>query len=69
MSHNKYTAASKSKVILEILRREKEFNTICAGYNLSPEMVCKWRQEFIENAPRVFEADPGAKKLRGRRNP
>ena len=62
MSRNKYSAAFKSKVVLEILRGEKEFNTICAEYNLHPGMVRKWRQEFIENAPRVFEADPESKK-------
>lgn len=62
MSRNKYSAAFKSKVILEILRGEREFNAICAEYNLSPGMVRKWRQEFIENAPRVFEANPGSKK-------
>lgn len=50
-----YTAKLKTKIVLEVLKEEKELGVIAAENNLNPNMVRKWRKEFLENAESVFE--------------
>ena len=57
MPKKKYTAEFKTKVILTIIQGDKEFNAICADFNLHPSMVRKWKQEFLQNAHRAFDSD------------
>ena len=57
MPNKKYTAEFKTKVILTIIQGDKEFNAICADFNLTPSMVRKWKQEFLQNAHRAFDSD------------
>lgn len=57
MPKKKYTAEFKTKVILTIIQGDKEFNAICADFNLNPSMVRKWKQEFLQNAHRAFVSD------------
>ena len=57
MPKKKYTAEFKAKVILTIIQGDKEFNAICADFNLNPSMVRKWKQEFLQNAHRAFVSD------------
>ena len=42
---------------LTILEGSKEFNEICSENNLSPNMVRKWKQDFLANAHMAFESD------------
>lgn len=55
MPRNTYSAAFKTKIVLEVLREERELGEIAAEHNLSPNMVRNWRREFLENAETVFE--------------
>ena len=57
MPKKKYTAEFKTKVILTIIQGDREFNAICADFNLNPSMVRKWKQEFLQNAHRAFDSD------------
>lgn len=57
MPKKKYTAEFKTKVILIIIQGDKEFNAICADFNLNPSMMRNWKQEFLQNAHRVFDSD------------
>ena len=57
MPKKKYTAEFKTKVILTIIQGDREFNAICADFNLNPRMVRKWKQEFLQNAHRAFDSD------------
>jgi len=57
MPKKKYTAEFKTKVVLNIIQGDKEFNAICAEFNLNPSMVRKWKQEFLQNAHRAFDSD------------
>ena len=57
MGHRRYTAQYKTKIVLEILRGEKELGEIAAENNLNPNMVRNWKREFLENASAAFE-DP-----------
>ena len=62
MPKKKYTAEFKTKVILTIIQGDKEFNVICADFNLNPSMVRKWKQEFLQNAHRAFDSESSSVK-------
>ena len=55
MPKKKYTAEFKTKVVLNIIQGEKKFNAICSEFNLNPNMVRKWKQEFLQNAYLAFD--------------
>ena len=57
MPKKKYSAEYKTKIVLSILDGSKEFNEICSENNLSPNMVRKWKQDFLANAPMAFASD------------
>ena len=57
MPKEKYTAEFKTKVVLDIIQGDKKFDAICAELDLDLGMVCKWKQEFLQNAHRVFDSD------------
>lgn len=57
MPKKKYTAEFKTQVILPIIQGNREFNAICADFNLNPSRVHKWKQEFLQNAHRAFDSD------------
>lgn len=55
MMRKHYTSQFKTKIVLTILQGEKELNEICSENNLNPNMVRKWKQEFLENAHFAFD--------------
>ena len=55
MPRSTYTPAFKTKIVLEVLREEKELGEIAAEHSLNPNMVRNWKREFLENAETVFE--------------
>ena len=57
MPKKKYTAEFKTKVILTIFQGDREFNAICADFNMKSSTVRKWKQEFLQNAHRAFDSD------------
>lgn len=42
MPKKKYTAEFKTKVILPIIQGNREFNAICADFNLNPDQECQF---------------------------
>ena len=57
MPRKKYTAEFKAKTVLSILQGDKKFNVICSENGLNPNMVRKWKQDFLQHAHRAFSAD------------
>lgn len=57
MPRKKYTSEFKTKIVLSILQGDKEFNVICSENGLNPNMVRKWKQEFLQNAHLAFGED------------
>jgi len=57
MPRKKYTSEFKTKIILSILQGDKELNVIASENGLNPNMVRKWKQEFLQNAHLAFGAD------------
>ena len=63
MSH-KYTPEFKARIVLEVLRGDRELGEIAAEHSLHPNMVRTWKSEFIKNADRVFNERQSEKEIR-----
>jgi len=50
-----FNAEFKAKVVLEILSGSKSAAEVCREYNLKPDLVSHWRNQFWANAAQVFE--------------
>lgn len=49
-----YGAQFKAEVVLESLKAEKSAAQICRERGIAEDLLCRWRQQFIENASGVF---------------
>ena len=52
-----FTAEFKARIVLEAINGVKSSAEICREHNLKPQLLSRWKAEFLENAPKVFEAD------------
>lgn len=50
-----YSPEEKTTAILEVLREEQSVNEIAARYGVHPNMLSRWKQEFLEKAPGIFK--------------
>ena len=64
MTRNQYTPEFKAKIVLEVIRGDRELGEIVAEHGLNPSMVRNWKREFIENAGRVFNERQSEKEIR-----
>uniref|UniRef100_UPI00138A43DA transposase n=1 Tax=Pontibacter pamirensis TaxID=2562824 RepID=UPI00138A43DA len=45
----KFSAAFKAKVALEALKERESLAELSKRFEVHPNMVSKWKQEFVEN--------------------
>lgn len=64
MTRSNYTPEFKAKIVIEILQGDQELNEIAAKNDLNPNMVRRWKKEFIQNANRVFNENQSEKEFR-----
>ncbi|MEA3318427.1 MAG: transposase [Bacillota bacterium] len=50
-----YKPEEKANIVLEILREESTVNEIAQKYGVSPQLISRWRTEFLDNMPGVFD--------------
>lgn len=50
-----HTAEFKAKVVLQVLSGEKTSSELCRAHKLNPNVLNRWRKEFLEQAPSIFE--------------
>jgi transposase-like protein len=50
-----FTAKFKSDLVLEVLKGEKDLNTIATENNIQPNLLRNWKKEFLDNASIVFD--------------
>ena len=55
-----YSPKFKSQIVLESLHSEKSQAAICRQHGISSDLLSRWRQQFLEQAHRVF-ADPASR--------
>lgn len=53
--HRQFTPEFKAKAVLEIIGGQKTVADICREHSLKPDLVSKWKAQFLTNAAKVFE--------------
>lgn len=51
-----FSAEFKAKVVLEIISGRKSAAEVCREYNLKPDLVSHWKNQFLAKAAQVFES-------------
>jgi transposase len=51
----KFTAAFKAQVVIEALKERLTLAEISKKFEVHPNMISKWKQEFLERSPEIFE--------------
>lgn len=51
----KFTAAFKAQVVIEALKERLTLSEISTKFEVHHNMISKWKQEFLERAPEIFE--------------
>lgn len=50
-----FTAKFKADLVIELLKGEKDINTLAAENNIQPNLLRNWKKDFLDNAPLVFD--------------
>ena len=50
-----YSAKFKSDLVIELLKGEKDINTLVVENNIQPNLLRNWKKEFLDNASVVFD--------------
>ena len=53
----RYSPKLKFQIVLEALKGEQSVGQIAKAYGVHPNSVHKWKQEFLENGPEVFDQE------------
>ena len=50
-----FSAKFKSDLVIELLKGEKDLNTLATENNIQPNLLRNWTKEFLNNATAVFD--------------
>ena len=56
--HRTFTPEFKAQVVLEELTGVKDKAEICREHRLRPQVLARWKAEFLERAPEIFATQP-----------
>lgn len=54
----KFDSAFKAKVAIEAFKERETLQQLALKYELHPNQISQWKQEFIEKSAQVFENKP-----------
>ena len=54
-TRRKFSGAFKAKVAIEALKERETLAEISKRYEVHPNIISKWKQEFLERSGEVFE--------------
>lgn len=54
-SRRKFDSAFKAKVAVEAIRERETLSGLALKYNLHPNQISQWKQEFLEKSAAVFD--------------
>ena len=50
-----FNAKFKSDLVLELLKGEKDLNTLASENSIQPNLIRNWKKEFLDKASVVFD--------------
>lgn len=53
----KFSAQFKAKVAVEALKERESLSELSRRFEIHPNMISKWKSEFLENSSTVFEKE------------
>lgn len=59
-SRRKFSGAFKAKVAIEALKERESMAELSKRFEVHPNMISKWKQEFVERSSELFEKNSGA---------
>lgn len=54
-TRRKFSAAFKAQAVLEVLSGAKSQAELAREHRLKPDLITRWKRQFLENAASVFE--------------
>jgi len=66
VARRRFTAEFKAQVVLEVISGVNTAAEASREYRLKPQVLSRWKNEFLENAARVFEDDEQRSEERAR---
>lgn len=54
-TRRKFPAKFKADLVIELLKGEKDLNSLAAEHGISPNLLRNWKKEFLDNAQLAFE--------------
>jgi transposase len=64
--HRTYTPEFKVRVVMELISGKKSLSEASREYGIKDTVISRWRQEFMERAPQIFE-QPGSRDIQAER--
>jgi len=61
-SRRKFTSEFKSKVAIEALKERYSLSELAKRFELHPNQISQWKQEFLEKSKDVFDKKPSKPK-------
>lgn len=52
-----FSAEFKARVVLEVLSGQKRAAEVCREYQLKPDLLSRWKADFVAQAASVFQGD------------
>ncbi|KXB06787.1 hypothetical protein AKJ51_02865 [candidate division MSBL1 archaeon SCGC-AAA382A20] len=59
----RYSAEVKSRIVLEVLQTDRGIGSVAREYDVHPNTVRNWENQFKANAEEVFSKDKTIKNL------
>ena len=56
-AHRSFTPEFKAQVVLEVLTGVRSASEACQHYQLKPDLISRWKAQFLEKAATVFASD------------
>lgn len=56
-TRRKFTAAFKTKVVLDALKERSTIQELATKFELHPTQITLWKKEFMNNAQKAFEGE------------
>jgi transposase-like protein len=53
----KFTAEFKAQVVLDLVSGAKSAAELCRQHQLNPQLLARWKTQFLERAPLLFEQE------------